>query len=364
MKWICVLALVLLAACSGGSSAQATVPNSAAPYGVEVIVRTAENFHSETEVQQFVDAAARQRVSVIHLLVKQDEDGSLGSGHVFYPSTLAPVAPGYEQLDVLGTMLAAAHAQNIQVWAWIPQFHDQVAATKHTEWQMRALKNGTVAPFTGKNQREYFVNPLHPQVQAYEASIVAEIASRYPIDGVMLDWIRFDDYNMDLSEVSITQFRRIHPDIDPLRIDFSRASPERDAWNAFRTDAIAAYTAQVRALLPRSMGLGVFVLPPEFVEVGQDAAKFSEQLQNLSPMCYYLDWGFPLNWLWSSCMASAAAKAGNAALVPAMDTHYSDADYQSIFAHLRQDFPQIRRIAWFHHGRWDTEVLRRVANLP
>lgn len=356
---------LVLSACSGaGGSGVQNPGTAAAPYGVEVIVRTGENFRSEADVKQFVESAAQNRVSVIHVLVKQDEDGNIGSGHAYYASAIAPVAPGYAGFDVLATMLTAAHARQIKVWAWIPQFHDQVAALRQPEWQMRSLQNGQVQPFTGKNQREFFVNPLHPQVQDYELSIIAEVVSRYPVDGITLDWIRFDDYNMDLGPVSLSLFQARHPNVDPLRIDFSRASPERELWNEFRTDGIAAYTQRVRKALPPDLPLGLFALPPEFVEVGQDAGKFSHQLKMLSPMCYYLDWGYPLQWLWSSCMRSAADKAGSTAVVPAMDSRYTDADYQSIFSHLRSDFPQIRSIAWFYHGRWDAERMRRIAALP
>ncbi len=351
----------LLVACSGGSI---DASPSAAPYGVQVIVRTAENFQTSADVQRFVDAAAQNRVSVIHLLVKQDEDGTIGSGQVFYPSAIAPVAAGYANFDVLAEMLQAAHARQMKVWAWMPQFHDQAAALRNADWQMQSLQGGQIVPFTGKGQREYFVNPLHPQVQEYEMSLVAEVVRRYPVDGVTLDWIRFDDYAMDLGALSRSLFQTIHPTVDPLKIDFSQPGPEREQWNAFRTDAIAAYVQRVRKLLPDAMPLGIYILPPEFVEVGQDAGKFSAQLQMLSPMCYYLDWGYALDWLWSSCMRSSADKAGPAALVPAMDSRYTDAAYQSIFSHLRADFPQIRSIAWFYHGRWDAERMRRLSSLP
>jgi hypothetical protein len=303
---------------------------------------------------------------VIDLLVKQDEDAAVPSGRVYYASTLAPVAAGYERFDVLQAMLDAAHAKGIRVRAWMPQFHDQVAAKAHPAWAMQAKVQGVAQPYTGAKQTEYFVNPLSPEVQAYELALVRELLSHYPVDGLMLDWIRFDNFNMDVGP-GTRQAYQAATGVDPLTLDFSQPGPALERWNAFRTDGLAAYVAQVRAALPAGRDLGVYILPPEFVEVGQDAAKFSAQTDLLSPMCYFRDWGYPVAWVWQSCLASTAQKAahgaGPAAIVPAMDTGLTDAQYAQILGHLRSDAPAIRNIAWFHHGTWSEALMAHIEQL-
>lgn len=239
-----------------------------APFEIEVIVRTGETFTQAAQVHAFVAAAAAHRVQAINLLVKQDEDGALPSGSVFYASRIAPVAAGYAQFDVLQTMLDTARPLGVKVHAWMPQFHDQVAARAHPEWQMLALKNGQLQPYTGSRHTEYFVNPLLPAVQADQRSLIDEVLTRYPVDGVMLDWIRFDDFNMDMG----------------------------------------AATRQAD-------------------------------------------------------MASTVAKAGAAAVVPAMDSSLAEADYAQTLARLHADFPGVRRLSWFHHGRWNDERLARIERL-
>ena len=68
------LGLVAMAACGGGSSAQAP----AAPgFGIEIVVRTPANFRTVADVAAFVDQASRHGVETISLLVKQDEDGDI-----------------------------------------------------------------------------------------------------------------------------------------------------------------------------------------------------------------------------------------------------------------------------------------------
>lgn len=353
---------VLLLACGAACGATEPADSATQPFGIELIVRTAENFRRAEEVKTFVAQAAARHVAVIDLLVKQDEDAAIPSGSVYYRSALAPVAPGYEDFDVLQTMVDEAHAKGLRVRAWMPQFHDQMAATANPAWQMMSLVDGAVKPYTGTKQTEYFVNPLDPQVQAYELALIQEVVARYPVDGLMLDWIRFDNHNMDLGD-GTRQAYLAASGTDPLSIDFTRPSAALDAWNAFRTDRLADYVQQVRQAVPPTMDLGVYILPPEFVEVGQDAAKFSDQTDLIAPMCYFRDWGFPVDWFWQSCMATTVDKAGAAAIVPAMDLGLSDDQYRQILAHLRADYPNVSQIAWFHHERWSEALMQHIDRL-
>lgn len=349
----------LIAACGGSSAAP---PPTVTPYATEIVVRTPANFRVASDVTDFVARAAAAGVGTISLLVKQDEDGAVPSGQVYYASTVAPVAAGYEAFDVLRAMIDAAHARGLRVQAWVPQFHDQVAAVAHPDWQMRRLKDGVVQPYQGARQTEYFVNPLDPAVQAYELAIVREIVARYAVDGVMLDWIRFDNFAMDLGPLTREQYR-VRTGVDPLTLDFDTDNPGRVQWNEFRTDGLAAYVRAVRQAVGPTMALGVYILPPEFVEVGQDAAKFNGAVQAIAPMCYHRDWGYPLEWLWRSCLDSSLRKAGPAELVPTLDSHLEDADYAQLFAQLRTGFPQVHTLAWFFHGTWTESMLARIARL-
>ena len=343
------------------------------PYQIEIIVRTAENFHSREDISAFVAMAARHQVKVISVLVKQDEDGFISSGQVFYRSKIAPIAPGYMRLDVLQVMLEEAHARGIQVRAWMPQFHDQVAARQHPGWQMMALRDGQVRAFSGSGNEEYFVNPLNPKVQQYELGLIREVVENYAVDGIMLDWLRFDDFNMDMGESTRAAFKA-KTGIDPLEIDLASENPARAAWNEFRTDGIGAYARAVRASLPKGMLLGVYILPPEFIECGQDAAKFNNQVDFISPMCYNRDWGFPLDWIWGSCLQTTRQKAGSAAVLPTLEIgtrttlsasgtsvpNLGDEHFHQILTHLRYDYPQITRLSWFFHESWTEELLQRI----
>lgn len=351
-----------LAACSGGGTALAPPPPAVEPLAMEIIVRTPAMLRSEADVQALAAAAGRQGVKVINLLVKQDEDGSIESGRVYYASRLVPRAPGYEDFDVLRALLDAARPLGLRVRAWVPQFHDQVAARRDPAWAMQYLQGGQVKPFQGVRHPEFFVNPLHPDVQAYQLAILREITANYAVDGVMLDWIRFDDFPMDLSDWTRARYRARFG-TDPLSIDFGRDGAARRQWNDFRTEGIAHYVHAVRQAVPAPLQLGVYILPPEFVEVGQDAGRFNASVTLLAPMCYYADWGFAIDWLWTRCLPSTVDKAGAAAVVPTLDAKLGDADVQRILARVRADFPAMRSVAWFQHEVWTEAMLARLAAL-
>ncbi|MCA0305165.1 MAG: family 10 glycosylhydrolase [Proteobacteria bacterium] len=332
------------------------------PYRTEIVVRTARNLRTPAEVASLVEHAAATSVAVINVAAKQDEDDEVPSGTVFFHSHLAPRAPGWERFDALAETVRVAHRHGIKVRAWVPQFHDQAAARRHPAWQMQAAVDGKPVPFEGKKNKEYFVNPLDPEVQDYQRAIVAEIARGYAVDGIVLDWLRFDDFNMDVGPGTRARYRA-HAGIDPLAIDFATDNPARRAWNAWRAAALGDYVRGIRGLLDATrpgLELGFYILPPEFVELAQDAATFAGAVDFLSPLAYFRDWGYAPRWVYRNVIPDTVAKAGRARVIPVLDEDWTDAAYREIIPHLRRDFPAIDTLSWFVYGRWNEGVLRRI----
>ena len=337
----------------------------AAPYRTEIVVRTARNLRRPADAAALVDLAAAGKVEVINLAAKQDEDDEVTSGTVFFASRVAPRAPGWESFDALAETVGRAHRQGLRVRAWVPQFHDQAAVRRRPAWQMQAAVGGKAVPFAGKKGNEFFVNPLDPEVQAYQRAIVEEIVRRYPVDGVVLDWLRFDDFNMDVGPATRERYRAV-AGIDPLAIDFASDTPARRAWNAWRAAALGDYVRGIRALLDAvrpGLELGFYVLPPEFVEVAQDPASFAGAVDFLSPMAYFRDWGYEPRWVHRNVVPQTVAKAAGARVIPVLDEDWTDATYHEIIPHLRRDFPSIDTLSWFVYGRWTEGVFRRIERL-
>ena len=154
--------------------------------------------------------------------------------------------------------------------------------------------------------------------------------------------------------------------IDPLSIDFKIESDARRQWNAWRTGEIGAYVQSVRRTLDVArpgIELGMYILPPEFVEVGQDVAAFAGALNFVSPMAYFRDWGYEPSWVYRSVMPTSVAKAGRAAVIPVLDEDWTDAAYREIIPHIRRDFPAVTTLSWFVYGHWTEGAFRRIDRL-
>ncbi|WP_413576052.1 putative glycoside hydrolase [Bdellovibrio sp. HCB290] len=323
----------------------------------ELVVRTIANFSTANDVIKFLDMAKRNNFNIVSVSIKQDEDESVQSGTVFYPSKIAPVAPAYKSFDVIGTIIAEAGKRGIKVKAWIPQFHDQVAARKNTNWAMKALVNGQIVSYQGSDSSspEYFVNPMNIEVQDYQISIIREFLSMYKVDAVAIDWLRFDNWNMDLSDKTRADYQALYG-YDPATINFSQSSAKRTQWNEYRMQKVADYTGRVKAAIQavQPVPLGSYTLPPEFIECGQSAKKLAQHLDFFSPMAYYDDWGYQLNWVYDSVIKDLVQEVGSTKkIIPAYNYYWTTSEFRQIYQTLSTRHPQIRGGSFFKYGKWN-----------
>jgi len=352
--------LLIILFCVLGACAPRTV--SKPQFKNEIIVRTITNIKNLKDVTKLVKGCVKNNISSISIACKQDEDDEVDSGVVFYPSRIAPVAKGYKKVDLLKALIDTAHKNKIKVKAWIPQFHDQIAFHKNASWRMMMYKHGKV---TALKKSEYFVNPLHPDVQAYELSIIKEIVSNYDFDAIVLDWIRFDGYNMDLSPYTRARYKK-HFGYDPITIDFNKENPKRTEWNDYRTEGIASYIKRVKDSISQikpHLPLGVYILSPEWEELGQDPSKFKKYIDFISPMAYYDDWDYPVEWIYGkrddAILPLTRKMVGNKTIIPAFDTDWKKEVYVKIFKNLTD----IETLSWFEYGKWTNKHLQNIGAL-
>lgn len=159
------------------------------------------------------DPTSRARVQQQALIDKLDQLQRLGINTVFFqvkpdatalwPSTILPWSdlltgkigedPGYDPLQF---MLDEAHKRGMKVHAWFNPYRVSVNTKPGTVRELNnTLTRQPASVFVQhrdwiKTSGERFVlDPGIPEVQDWIASIVAEVVSRYPVDGV-----QFDDY--------------------------------------------------------------------------------------------------------------------------------------------------------------------------
>ena len=184
--------------------------------------------------------------SVRELVMRAKENGFTdlivqvrGRGDAYYDSRIEPRAEELsgqpDSFDPLSLTIDEAHRYGIKIHAWIniyvvadieslPRSKDHLIY-KHPEWVM--VPRGVAAElydappdgddylnrileFTRVNRDELeglFVSPAHPEVKENLINIWTEIASRYEVDGLHFDYVRYPNPQYDYSRVSIDRFR-------------------------------------------------------------------------------------------------------------------------------------------------------------
>ncbi len=205
-----------------------------------------------------------------------------GRGEAFYQSDIEPRSTDLDRqpaaFDPLAETIALARRAGLAVHAWVnvnlvasgtslPRSRDHVAA-KHPDWLMvpKALAGtlssmnawspaylGTLARWTrGASQVEgLYVSPVTAVSRAYSAGVVAELATRYPLDGIHFDYIRYPSPDFDYSRAALAEFRagllsavtrveRARLDRAAVRDPAAWPSAYPKDWAAFHRDRMTA----------------------------------------------------------------------------------------------------------------------------
>jgi uncharacterized lipoprotein YddW (UPF0748 family) len=242
-----------------------------------------------------------------------------GRADAYYASDLEPrsadLARQPVSFDPLATVLSEAKANGIRVHAWVsmnlvssavelPAAPDHLVY-RHPEWLMvpRVIAQdvarldpanpgyvGKIARWT-RGQLDLveglYASPLQPEAAAHTERVVVDLARRYDLDGVHLDYSRYPNQQFDYSRFAIAEFRAdIRPRLGAAARRELDAEAENDLfaypdrlpaeWKAFRRARLTALVARirqgVRAARPRT--LLTSAVTPDF----QDA--FDERMQD------------------------------------------------------------------------------------
>ncbi len=238
---------------------------------------------SAKSIQQMVDTARQAGFNTLLVQVR-------GRGDAYYNGRIDPRAAELEDepanFDPLALTLTTAHAAGLKVHAWVnvdlvssatqlPRARTHVVA-RHPEWLMvpRAIANAlravpTDAPnYVGQIARNaraqsdtvegLYLSPVAPASREYTVSVINDIASRYAIDGLHLDYLRYPSEQFDYSAATIAAFRADvlartstadREKLDRLAISNITAWPDAlpEAWAQFRRDRLTQLAASLRA---------------------------------------------------------------------------------------------------------------------
>ncbi len=252
------------------------------PPEVRALWVTRASLTSPASIAALVQTAHTQGFTTLLVQVRGRADAS-------YTSDLEPRAADLARqpasFDPLATVLADAKRHGIRVHAWVslnlvssavelPAAPDHLVY-RHPEWlmvprpiaqELARLDPGNPA-YVGKIARwtrgqletveGLYASPLQPEAAAYTEGVIADIARRYDLDGVHLDYARYPNLQFDYSRFAIAAFRselrpRLAPAVrralDAEAEDDLFAYPDRlpDEWKAFRRTRLTALVARIR----------------------------------------------------------------------------------------------------------------------
>ena len=263
---------------------------------------------NEVELAKIFDKLARAGINTIFL-------ETVNASYPIYPSQVAPQQnPLIRDWDPLESAVKLAHTRGMELHAWVWVFaagnnrHNQIinvspdylgpVLAANPDWANYDNK-GNIIPI---GQTKPFLDPANPQVREYLTKLYTEIVTRYQVDGIHLDYIRypFQDSLVGRSygygKAAREQFKQ-QTGTDPLNISPS----QRDLWQqwtAFRAEKVDSFVAELSQTLRQKrntllISVAVFPLPEyeriEKIQQHWEVWARRGDIDLIVPMTYALD---------------------------------------------------------------------------
>ncbi|MEB3178107.1 MAG: family 10 glycosylhydrolase [Nostocaceae cyanobacterium] len=233
---------------------------------------------SEQGLAKIFDRMARSGINTIFF-------ETVNAGYTIYPSKVAPQQnPLIRGWDPLESAVKLAHERGMELHAWVWTFaagnqrHNEIVnkprdypgpvLAANPDWASYDNRGNMIPLGQGKP----FFDPVNPNLQRYLLNLYAEIVTRYQVDGLQLDYIRYPfqdpeaDRTYGYGKAAREQFQQLYG-VDPVKIS-PRQRDIWQKWTAFRTLTIDSFVAEVaqqlRQLRPNLiLSVAVFPLPEQ-----------------------------------------------------------------------------------------------------
>ncbi|MDF0555194.1 family 10 glycosylhydrolase [Kamptonema sp. UHCC 0994] len=240
---------------------------------------------------------------------------TLNAGYPIYPSQVAPQQnPLTVGWDPMEAAVKLAHERGMELHAWIWTFatgnkrHNTLLGlsgdypgpvlSAHPDWANIDNQGRRQHVNDGK----FYLDPANKEARSYLLQIIGEISSKYKVDGLQLDYIRypFQDPNLGFSygygKAAREQFQQSYG-VDPVKLSPDSGDLWRK-WTEFKTEQINSFVAEVSQFLrqnyPRTI-ISVAVFPhPEsqrIYKIQQNWEVWARRgdVDLIVPMTYALD---------------------------------------------------------------------------
>ena len=271
-----------------------------------------------------------------------------GRGDAYFTSSLEPRAADLQRrppsFDPLATVLARAHESGLRVHAWVnvnlvsSAADLPIASThvvhRHPEWLMvprdlvqelskvpeespayvgklaRWTRAQTTTPIEGGRAGQptlegLYTSPILPAAADHINSVLRDLVTRYPVDGVHLDYARYPTERFDYSRGAIRAFREavrpqlvgaVRREVDGFEAEDPLAYPDTfpSEWKAFRISRLTSLVSRLRTTVKtaRPDALVTVATAPDIADARdhrlQDWARWLEAglVDAVCPMAY------------------------------------------------------------------------------
>lgn len=268
---------VFRAVCAALVTLSATAPFAGPEVRGLWVLRT--SLDSPAAIDRMVQSASGAGINTLFVQVR-------GRGDAYYASSLEPrgflLARQPASFDPLASVIRAARARGIAVHAWVntglvsdasmlPAAPSHVVR-RHPEWLMvpKDLAGfaartkprdpgyaGAIARWTRANiatVEGLYVSPVTAEARAHAAALARDLARRYALDGLHLDYVRYPHDGFDYSAAALREFRAsVAGDLTTAELSALDARARREPaiftdrypqrWAAFRRDRVTALVA-------------------------------------------------------------------------------------------------------------------------
>ena len=153
----------------------------------------------QTAITQMLDRMQTARLNAIFPFFT----GS--SGQAFYASEVLPIRT-YPDNDPLKYMVSEAHARGIKVYpvmcvAICGNEKPAEILLQKPDWGLRHPDGSPLG----------YISPANPDARAWLASVASEIVTRYPVDGIVYDYLRYHNRPLRLDVAAEERFKQTLP---------------------------------------------------------------------------------------------------------------------------------------------------------
>lgn len=193
------------------------------------------------EVDALVAHARAARFNALFVEVRK-------RGDAYYNSRFEPRASEVQAgFDPLAYLILRARAPGadppLEVHAWIVTYiiwNQQTTLPPQTNHPYRLHPDWLTESFTGEqwDGSHYAFDPGHPAVQQHTFNVALDLLSRYDLDGLHFDYIRYAGRDWGYNPVALARF-------NTTTASTGRPAPDDSAWQQWRRDQITTLLRRV-----------------------------------------------------------------------------------------------------------------------